>query len=100
MHTLTISIGRNLPGGGALNDGAWAAFRAGVRSIVAPRGTVHVDAAYSVGEWDGVAEESATFVVGGVTADGAAGIAREAAALARHYQQDAVAVTTGTTALL
>ena len=100
MQTVTISIGRGLPTGGDLSAPEWAAFIDGVRRIVAPRGVVFVDAARSTGEWDGVPEESATFVVGQVTPDGAAGIARETAALARHFQQEAVAVTTGTTALV
>lgn len=100
MQTVTISIGRGLPDGGEMSAPEWAAFIDGVRRIIVPRGTVHVDAARSVGQWDGIPEESATFVVGDVTPDGVAGILREAATLSRFFQQDAVAVTTGTTALV
>lgn len=100
MQTVTISIGRGLPDGGEMTAPEWAAFIDGVRRIIAPRGVVHVDAARSTGVWDGVPEESATFVIGGVSPDGAAGILREATVLSRYFQQDAIAVTTGTTALV
>lgn len=100
MQTVTISIGRGLPGGGEMDGPQWAAFIDGVRRIITPRGVVFVDAARSVGEWEGQPEESATFVVGEVTPDGAAGILREAEALSRAFEQDAIAVTTGTTALV
>jgi len=78
----------------------WVAFIDGVRRAIAPRGVVFVDAARSVGEWQGQAEESATFVVGEVTPDGVAGILREAEALSKAFGQDAVAVTAGTTTLV
>ena len=100
MQTVTISIGRGLPGGGDMDAAQWAAFIDGVRRIIAPRGVVFVDAARSVGEWQGQPEESATFVVGEVTPDGVAGILREAAALSRLFHQDAIAVTAGSTALV
>lgn len=100
MSTVTISIGRGLPGGGQMDRHAWAAFIDGVRRIIAPRGVVFVDAARSVGEWQGQPEESATFVVGEVTPEGVDGILREAGALSRQFEQDAIAVTSGTTALV
>lgn len=100
MQTVTISIGRGLPGGGEMGRHEWAAFIDGVRRIIAPRGVVFVDAARSVGEWQGQAEESATFVVGEVAPEGVDGILREAAALSRLFEQDAIAVTAGSTALV
>lgn len=98
MFTVTISIGRGLPTGGDMDDAQWDAFIDGVRRVCQHHGVVFVDAARSVGEWDGVPEESATFVVGEVRRPRA--LSDDAAGLGVLYGQEAVAVTTGTTALV
>lgn len=98
MFTVTISIGRGLPTGGHMDDAAWADFVEGVRRVCQYHGVLFVDAARSIGEWDGVPEESATFVVGEVRRPRA--LADDAAGLGVLYGQEAVAVTTGTTVLV
>jgi hypothetical protein len=62
MATATISIGR---GGGErrLSDRAWYDFTTSIRSLLNSIGaTTFVDGAESIGEWEGVAEESRTWV--------------------------------------
>jgi hypothetical protein len=62
--TATVSIGRGAHNAQEpLSDADWQSFRVLVRTLLEHvGGTVHVRDALSVGEWDGVLEDSSTFV--------------------------------------
>lgn len=98
--TVTISIGRGLPSGGALRPSEWEAFRSHIDDTLADCGaTVYVARAYSVGEWEGVAEESATWVAS-VPVE-CVGYLRDYLRVATDvYRQDAIALTIGETELV
>lgn len=99
MATATISIGR---GGGErrLSDLSWAEFTIHINRLFYDiSAIVFVNAAESIGEWDGVAEESRTWVadIGSVSRDFITGWL-EMTALT--FEQDAIALTIGTTTLV
>ena len=97
--TITISIGRNI-GSEPMIGWEWDAFRDGIRSALADLGaTVYVDAAASVGEWDGIAEQSATWVAE-IDADHVQYVPTYLTALCAQFNQDAIALTAGTTTLV
>ena len=98
MATATISIGR---GGGErrLSDAEWTNFTSHIIAMLNHIGaTVFVNAAESIGEWEGVEEESRTwvadihdrrdFVTGWLELSAAA------------FEQDAIAFTVGETTLV
>ena len=97
--TATVSIGRGAHAAQQpLSDADWAEFQqqvAGLLSVVA-NGVLHVNAAASTGEWNGVPEDSATFV---------ADVPVQAQTLVRHglrwlakvHGQEAIALTFGET---
>lgn len=99
MATATISIGR----GGLdrrLSDTAWREFATTIRQMLNRIGaTVFVDGAESIGEWEGVAEESRTWVadIGDANRQFVVGWLEMTAAL---YEQDAIALTIGETTLV
>jgi hypothetical protein len=98
--TVTISIGRGVPGGGDMFADEWDDFRNDVRGVLETFGaTVYVDAAQSVGEWEGVAEESATWVAA-VPSDCVEWLRGSLGVLRERYQQDAIALTIGETTLV
>jgi hypothetical protein len=99
MATATISIGR---GGGErrLSDGDWNGFTTSIRSLLASiDATVFVDAAESIGEWEGVAEQSRTWVadIGEFPRPFIIGWLEMTASI---YEQDAIALTIGETTLV
>lgn len=98
MATATISIGR---GGGErrLSDSAWQEFTTHIIAMLNHiRATVFVNAAESIGEWDGVEEESRTWVADiGDRADFVTGWLELSAAA---WEQDAIAFTVGETTLV
>lgn len=99
MKTATISIGR---GGGSrrLSDESWSEFTTHINQLFHHTGaTVFVNAAESIGEWEGVAEESRTWVadIGSVSRDFITGWLQMTA---RTFEQDAIALTIGTTTLV
>jgi hypothetical protein len=97
--TVTISIGRNVDDA-PMSATAWSRFRADVReSLNLCDGTLYVDAAQSVGEWEGVREDSATFVAA-VSLDCVPLIRADLHGLCLTYGQDAIALTVGTTELV
>lgn len=102
--TVTVSIGRGAHAAQQpLDDIDWASFRRLVAVLLTETidteshtGVLHVDDALSVGVWDGVPEESATFVaeVGQHTL----GVIRAGLRfLAVAYGQEAIALTIGHT---
>jgi len=94
--TATISIGRNV-GTAPMSGDAWQRFQADVRLALTECGaTIYVDAARSVGEWEGVLEDSCTFVASLPVAN-LAHLDDDLAYLTRVYRQDAIAVTLGET---
>lgn len=99
MSTITVSIGRNV-GSVPLPVSAWDAFRWDVdHEIRAYCGTVYVSDAVCVGEWDGITEESRTWVAAWDLPYAPGPLVNRLAILAGRYGQDAIAVTTGTTVL-
>lgn len=97
--TVVISIGRGLPSGGEMEQDDWDTFRHCVRALLRSCGDIYVDGAHSIGEWDGIPEESATYVAE-VRADYVGTIRLECGALAHDYRQDAIALTVGQTDLV
>jgi hypothetical protein len=99
MATATISIGR---GGGErrLSDGSWDTFTGSIRDLLkACDATVFVDAAESIGEWEGVPEESRTWVadIGDHSRNYLIGWL---SGTASAFEQDAIALTVGETILV
>jgi len=99
MSTVTVSIGRNVPGHGPLGPHYWDRFIHDVQDVVeAFAQTIYVDAAYSSGEWNGELEDSRTWVFA-TDGDWSERIVADLSVVATEYGQDAIAVTTGTTIL-
>ena len=99
MATATISIGR---GGGErrLSDGEWDSFTGSIGSLLSHIGaTVFVKAAESIGEWEGVPEESRTWVadIGDYSHSFIIGWLEMTAGV---FEQDAIALTIGETTLV
>ena len=99
MATATISIGR----GGLdrrLSDASWRDFTGLIRALLERiDATVFVDGAESIGEWEGVAEESRTWVadIGDSPTPFIIGYLQ---GTAHAYEQDAIALTIGETTLV
>jgi hypothetical protein len=98
MTTVTVSIGRNV-GDEPLSPDRWLAFKYAVRSGLGEDATVYVDGAASIGQWQGVSEESATWVAD-IEETRAALLSRHLAKVALEYGQDAIALTLGETRLV
>jgi len=99
MATATISIGR---GGGErrLSDNLWSAFTGNIGDLLnACDATVFVDGAESIGEWEGVSEESRTWVADIGDTDRFY-IMGWLSATAGAFSQDAIALTIGETTLV
>lgn len=98
MATATISIGRG-GAGRRLSDIAWGEFSTNIIQMLNQiRATVFVNAAESIGEWEGVSEESRTWVADiGDLADFVTGWLELSAAV---WEQDAIAFTVGETTLV
>ena len=97
--TATVSIGRGAHAAQApLDDRLWAEFRRQVAVLLTETvdGTLHVDSALSVGEWDGVLEDSATFVAE-VPVSALGTVRAGLRFLAVSYGQEAIALTLGYT---
>jgi hypothetical protein len=99
MATATISIGR----GGLdrrLSDIAWREFAGHIRALLEHIGaTVFVDGAESIGEWEGVAEESRTWVAD-IRTTSEVFIVGWLQVTAAAFEQDAIALTIGETTLV
>ena len=97
--TATVSIGRGAHAAQApLDDIDWAEFRRQVRLLLTDTvdGVLHVNGALSTGEWDGVPEDSATFVA--EIPSHTVGVLRAGLRyLADYYGQEAIALTLGHT---
>ena len=100
MSTVTVSIGRNV-GNVPLSAGQWDRFRAAVaEGVNFHTSDRYVEDALSFGAWEGVEEESRTWVaLLAADYDRVPELTRYLAAIARAYGQDAIAVTTGVTVL-
>lgn len=94
--TVTISAGRNV-GAAPMSAKAWQSFRDDIAlAIYDAHGEIFVRDARSRGEWEGIEEDSATYVAG-VPRDYLPHIRDSLAYLARIYRQDAIALTVGET---
>ena len=94
--TVTVSIGRNI-GSVPMPGPEWRRFRRTVSEALAG-GPVFVRDARTVGQWEGVSEESRTWVAS-VDTDAVDVLLQSMRCLARAYCQDAIAVTVGHTVL-
>jgi len=99
IASANLSIGR---GGGErrLSDNDWASFSGSIGSLLGHIGaTVFVKAAESIGEWEGVSEESRTWVadIGGYSHQFIIGWLEMTAGV---FEQDAIALTIGETTLV
>lgn len=97
--TVTISIGRNV-GSKPMAAPKWGDFRHAVaRDLRGASADVHVADAKSSGEWNGIAEESRTWVAV-VDSSALKAVRSNLADAARRFDQDAIALTTGQTELV
>lgn len=97
--TVVVSIGRGAHAAQEpLSDVQWSEFRRNVGVLLSDTvgGTVHVHDALSAGEWDGVPEDSATFVAA-VPQHSLAVVRAGLRFLAVSYGQEAIALTIGHT---
>lgn len=96
--TVTVSIGRNI-GTEPMSASDWANFQLATRGwLVVTRSTIYVDGAPSVGQWEGIAEESCTWVAELSDADVFLPILRTGLGMtAANYGQEAIALTVGKT---
>ena len=103
MNTVTVSIGRNI-GAVPMPEQSWADFTSDVESVLRLYcSTFFVSAAWSMGSWEGVEEESRTWVAElnseGDEPDPADRLEKSLSFLATVYLQDAIALTVGSTVL-
>lgn len=94
MFTVMVSIGRNV-GANPLSDRDWTFFLNDVSSVIRKGDYEIPEIHYGTGVWDGISEESAHVTVyrDSVT-EGMRWAFREGLSrLARHYGQDAIALT-------
>ena len=99
MSTVTVSIGRRIGTGDNLPTLEWRRFRAEVEGAVRDAASIVYFAGLGGGVFEGVFEESATWVA---DVDPAAVPALDArlARYAAHYGQESIARTVGETALV
>lgn len=99
MATVTVSIGRNV-GSEPMPDYEWSQFVELVRlAVKRDASAVYVDAAASRGEWEGIAEDSRTWVADIDEWDLGA-LRNSLRQYAVTFGQDAIALTVGTTELV
>jgi hypothetical protein len=100
-RTVTVTIGRNV-GSEPMPAPRWEEFRSGIRQTLANLLCPDFSASYDgTGEWDGVAEDSTLFVASGITREVTSTYLRAVLAqYADEYDQDAIALTVGTTDLV
>ena len=99
-NVVVVSIGRNV-GDVPMSDDRWVLFRDQVGAAVhVCATTVHVDQALSQGSWQGIPEDAATWVAEVPTWGAIDNLRRRLGALARHWSQDAIALTIGDTELI
>lgn len=96
MSTITVSIGRDTADG-PLGGSSWVDFKARTRAAVTDAGLTPVFEGDGVGIWEEATEDSWTVVALG-TPSGS--LTRTLADLANRFNQEAIAVTTGETALV
>lgn len=91
--TVTVSIGRNV-GAEPMPDRDWQAFRLFIGGVLKDYAdAVHVQDAASVSEWNGIPEESRTWVAACSDVANVAFIGTACAHAASVWNQDAVALT-------
>lgn len=103
--TVSVTIGRNIADGRgnqvAMSDPTWNAFRSRIRDLLDGLEPEFCASYDGRGVWQGVAEESTTFLASGVGNMTRVGYVRSSLEhLARHYGQDAIALTIGVTTLV
>jgi len=101
MTSITISIGRNI-GAEPMTLTNWRDFISAVTRIIGyadPNAVLYVTAAESIGEWDGVSEQSRTWV-GSIADESVDSLRAMLRALASVYEQDAIALSVGHTELI
>lgn len=110
-YSVTVTIGRNV-GSEPMGYGLWDSFRESVADsltmwcrINMRDGDFTLSHSHGVGEWDGVPEDSYTVTAYGIgsLADAAnvfEAVQRSMAGYAGFWEQDAIAVTLGTVALV
>lgn len=100
MATVTVSIGRNV-GDEPMSAEEWASFALYIGGTIRREASaVYVDSAESRGEWNGVAEDSRTWVAECATFDAVNAIAGNVQRACARYRQDAIAVTVAGTFLI
>lgn len=99
ITTVTVSIGRNVYEA-PLSDAHWSDFRKDVHASLRPHLIdLFVADALSSGKWDGITEESRTWVAL-ISEDALPALHASLAEDARNWGQDAIAVTAGITTLV
>jgi len=96
--TIVVSIGRNVDRA-PMDDDAWEGFRSDVDRALRHRDVTVFFAGTGTGEYDGVREESATWVGATMRRPNTA-LETTLGVLAQWYDQKSIAVTYGTTVLV
>lgn len=91
--TVTVSIGRNV-GDEPMSQDRFDSFRDATWTTLEGHGAVIHFVGTGTGYWDGGTEQSITFVA---SIENVAGLYRALELLAFNFDQDAIALTTGTT---
>ena len=100
MYTVTVSIGRSIPGGGQLTNKAWSDFRfATLIEVERTAKAIYFDG-IGLGRWEDGYEDSYTIVAAYYFLSGIATLQTELAKLAAAYSQESIAVTIGQTELI
>lgn len=95
--SLTVSIGRNLPNGGQLQEDAWQGFTADiVRNLKSNCGMIYF-VGFGTGIYNGEEEESFTVIAENPSFTAMAAIRVSLSLLANAYGQEAVSMTEGET---
>jgi len=97
--TITVSIGRNIGPHKPMSDVNWEWFRSAVDHALRDRGVTVFFAGTGTGEYEGVREESATWV-GATSIRPNVVLEADLGRIAELWHQDSIAVTYGETVLV
>lgn len=105
MYVITVTIGRNV-GETPMSDASWAEYRSDVAALLDDLATFVVNPTFEFhngyGEWHGVAEDSHKATLMSTHEFDQSDISwlrRSLSHLCRKYEQDAIALTVGTSVL-
>jgi hypothetical protein len=98
MSTITVSAGRNV-GDAPMDAVTWETFTMDLVATVEATGHTVLFEGTGQGIWEGTVEQAFTIVAASGPEARTGTLAEWLGAMARHYGQDAIAITVGTTVL-